>query len=202
MADSVARREEPRDLEELLDRIGEAARGREEVSLDRILDLVGRRSYGPVLLVAGILTLAPIVGDIPGVPTLIGLMVLMVVVQLLFGRENFWLPHWLLKRSADRDKLCKAVGWMRRPAAFVDRFIKPRLVALTRGPAVHAIGIACAVIAAAMPPMELVPFSANAAGAALTAFGLALVARDGLLALVAFTLTGLTIGIVGYNLLG
>lgn len=37
--------------------------------------------------------------------------------------------------------------------------------------------------------MEVVPCSANLAGAALTAFGLALIAHDGLLALIAFAFT-------------
>ena len=40
--------------------------------------------------------------------------------------------------------------------------------------------------------MEVVPFSANGGGAALTAFGLAIVARDGLLAIVATSLTLVT----------
>jgi hypothetical protein len=51
-----------------------------------------------------------------------------------------------------------------------------------------------------MPAMELVPFSANGAGAALTAFGLSLIAHDGLLALLAFVFTAMTFGLVLYNL--
>ena len=43
------------------------------------------------------------------------------------------------------------------------------------------------VVALAMLGMEVVPFSANLAGIALTAFGLAVVAHDGLLALVTST---------------
>ena len=37
--------------------------------------------------------------------------------------------------------------------------------------------------------MEFVPFSATGAGAALTAFGLALIARDGLVTLIALGVT-------------
>jgi len=44
--------------------------------------------------------------------------------------------------------------------------------------------------------MEVIPFSANAAGAAITAFGLSLIARDGLLALVASVFMLATIGLV------
>ena len=43
--------------------------------------------------------------------------------------------------------------------------------------------VGCVLTAAATPLMELVPFSANVAGIAVTSFGLALIAADGLMAL-------------------
>ncbi|MGQ0751395.1 MAG: exopolysaccharide biosynthesis protein, partial [Betaproteobacteria bacterium] len=65
----------------------------------------------------------------------------------------------------------------------------------------YVIAGVCVVIAGAMPVMEVVPFVANGAGAALTAFGLALVAHDGLLAILAFGFTALTLGFVLHGLL-
>ncbi|NKE71660.1 exopolysaccharide biosynthesis protein [Candidatus Manganitrophus noduliformans] len=186
-------------LEQLLDRIEKAADD-DRVSLDAILDVVGRSSFGPLLLVAGLVTLAPIIGDIPGVPTIVAVFVLLTAGQLLFRREHIWLPRWLLKRSVARNKLCKALGWLRRPARFVDRLLRPRLTIFTQGAGIYAVAIGCIVIAAAMPVMELVPFSANGAGAALTAFGLSLIARDGLLALLAFLFTAATFGLAVYHL--
>lgn len=197
----MAKDQDPKNLAQLLDRIGETAREGDRVSLAKILEVVGRRSYGPLLLVAGLATLAPLVGDIPGVPTIIGTIVLLFAVQLLFGRECFWLPHWLLKRSVAGDKLRKALDWLRRPARFVDRLLRPRLTVFTQGAAIYVIAVVCIFIALAMPVMEVVPFSANGAGIALTAFGLSLIARDGLLALLAFAFTAATIGVVAYNLL-
>lgn len=186
-------------LEQLLDRIEKAADD-DRVSLDAILDVVGRSSFGPLLLVAGLVALAPIIGDIPGVPTIVAVFVLLTAGQLLFRREHIWLPRWLLKRSVARSKLCKALGWLRRPARFVDRLLRPRLTIFTQGAGIYAVAIGCIVIAAAMPAMELVPFSANGAGAALTAFGLSLIARDGLLALLAFLFTAATFGLAVYRL--
>jgi Exopolysaccharide synthesis, ExoD. len=49
--------------------------------------------------------------------------------------------------------------------------------------------------------MELVPMSANVAGIALLAFGLALIARDGLLALIAFISVTLLAGLLIYKFL-
>jgi len=196
----VEQNQELTDLEQLLDLIEVAAHERERISLDAILDAVGRRSFGPLLLVAGLATLAPIIGDIPGVPTLMAVLVLLTAGQLLFRREHIWLPHWLLNRSVAHDKLCKALDWLRPPARFLDRWLRPRLTVLTRGVGLSVIAVACLLVALAMPAMEMVPFSANGAGAALTAFGLALISRDGLLALFALTVMAGTFGVVAYHL--
>lgn len=55
------------------------------------------------------------------------------------------------------------------------------------------MAIVCMLVALAMPAMEVVPFSANGAGAALMTFGLGIVARDGLLALLGMVITGATL---------
>lgn len=188
-------------LEQLLDCIGKANTSRGQVSLGAIMEAVGSRSFGPVLLVAGLIILAPFIGGIPGVPTTMATLVLLSAGQLLFRREQFWLPRWLLKRSVARDKLCRGLKWLRRPAQFLDRLTRPRLSVFTQGAGIYVIAIACIAIAAVTPVMEFVPFSANGAGAALTAFGLALLARDGFLALLALLVTASMFGIVVYSLL-
>jgi hypothetical protein len=188
-------------LEQLLDKIGEAEADGDGVSLDAILEVIGRRSFGPLLLVIGLITLAPVVGDIPGVPTMMGIIVFLVAIQLLLQRSYFWLPRFLLDRSVKREKLQKALEWMQSPARWIDRLLRPRLALFTEGAATYVIAIVCLGIAALMPVMEVVPFSANAAGIALAAFGLALIAHDGLLALIAFVFTAITAGLVAYSLL-
>ena len=178
-----------------------AGQEHEKVTLDALLDAVGRRSFGPLLLMAGLITLAPLVGDIPGVPTIMGIFVVLTAGQLLFHRDHFWLPGWMLKRSVKRKKLCKALDWLRKPARWVDRWLKPRLTIFIRTAGVHVIAAVSVAIGLAMPAMEFVPFSANGAGAALTAFGLSLIADDGLLAVIALVITVGTFGFVGYTLL-
>ena len=129
-----------------------------------------------------------------------GICVLLTGGQMLFGREHFWLPHWLIQRTIAREKICKALGLLRRPARFVDRLIRPRVTNLIQGAGAYVIAVLCIAIGGALPAMELVPFATNGAGAALTAYGLALVARDGLVALIALAFTATTIGFVVYNL--
>lgn len=186
-------------LQQLLDRLDKAATG-ERVDVESMMEAVGRSSFGALLLLGGLVTLSPL-DIIPGIPTLIALAVLVVCVQLLVGRRHFWLPAWLLRRSVTRQRFRRAVTWLQKPARLGDRLVRPRLTALTSDAAVKVIAVGCIVVALAMPVMEVVPFSANLAGIALTAFGLAVIAHDGLLALIAFAATAAGVVVLASQLL-
>jgi hypothetical protein len=186
-------------LEQLLNRILIISKENDTVFLDDILNVAGQKSFGTILLLTGIITLAPLIGDIPGVPTTMGLIVFLIAIQLLARREKLWLPEFLLKRSVKQKKLQKAIKWLLPTARFIDRFLKPRLTILTGDVMIHVIAMICIGIAIVMPIMEFVPFSANIAGIALTTFGLSLLARDGLLALIAYFTTGLIVVFIVYR---
>lgn len=188
-------------LIELLDQIEESASDSDKVSLDSVMNAVGRRSFGPILILVGLVIVAPLVGDIPGVPTIMALLIVLVAAQVLMRRKHLWLPRWMLDRRVSSEKLKKAVKWLRKPARFIDGLLRPRLQHLTHEIGIQVTAVVCIIIAAALPPMELVPFSANAAGIALTALGLALIANDGLLAIGAAIVSVGTIGMVVYALL-
>ncbi len=188
-------------IEELLERMRAASKDKKRVTVNAVYKEVGDRSFGPLLLLAGIITVAPLIGDIPGVPTTIGLVVILVTSQMVIGRTHFWLPKFLLNRSVQSAKLRRALSWLERPARFVDRLIRPRLLALTGGAANRVIACLCLVIGMAMPLMDFVPFTANIAGAALTTFGLSIIARDGLLAIGASVFTALAAWLVVSRLL-
>jgi len=181
---------DPASLTELLHRLRTETEGMDQVSVADILNAVGERSFGPLVLIAGIVTLAPLIGDIPGVPTLLGLVVVLTLGQLVFHRRSIWIPGKLARRNIGRQKLIKGLDWMDRPARFMDRWTKQRMVCLVSGPGQYLMALLCMLVAAAMPLMEIVPFSANGGGLSLTAFGLAIIARDGLLALLAILATG------------
>lgn len=191
----------PTNIEQLLDGIEASSKGKARVTVNDLYKEVGGRSFGPLMLLAGLVTLAPLVGDIPGVPTSIGLIVITISSQMVFGRTHFWLPQFLLKRSVSSSKLRKALSWLKRPARFVDRLIRPRMTFFTGATATRVIAGLCLAIGAAMPAMDFVPFTANIAGIALTAFGLSIIARDGLLAVGALVFTVLAVGLLASRLL-
>ncbi|MBK1818067.1 exopolysaccharide biosynthesis protein [Luteolibacter yonseiensis] len=119
----------PKSVDEILDRFKEVAKDEKRVSLNMLMDAVGRRSFGPLILFAGIVLLVPGVSDIPGVSTLIGIYVLLVAGQLICGRSHFWLPQWLLDRCASETiKTTASNKWIRKLAKLVDRMVTRRLV--------------------------------------------------------------------------
>jgi hypothetical protein len=185
-------------LNELLDRIAEAIEGETQVSLQMVVEATGGRSFGPLLMIPALVLIAPGVGDIPGVTTTCAVIVLIIAGQLLFKRKHLWLPQWLLKLSVKRERVSKAIRWVRRPAKFVDRLIHHRLA---RFASPMAIAIGCTAVALVMPLMEVVPLGGMVIGAALAAYGLALIAHDGLVAIFAYAFSIGAVAAAGYFLL-
>lgn len=178
-------------LEQLLERVNELTRDNDQVSIGMVVKSIGSRSFGPLLMLIGITLFSPLSG-VPGMSVFMGSFVLLIAVQMLIGKKQFWLPSYILNRSIERSKLHKAIRWLNKPARSIDRVLKPRLTFLIHNGASYGIASLCTVVGLCMPFMELVPFSSSAAGLALLLLGLALVVHDGLLvllALVVFTTT-------------
>ncbi|MAC35001.1 MAG: exopolysaccharide biosynthesis protein [Haliea sp.] len=182
-----------KNLEQLLEQIETAARREHSrVTTGEILRAVGSRSFAPVLMLTGALVTSPLSG-IPLFPTTMAIIVLLVSLQMLVGHRHFWLPRWLLARNLGRDTLLRVLQRLYTPASLIDRVLKPRMTYLVKGPSHLLIALICLGIALTMPAMELIPFSSSIAGAALCAYGLALVSRDGLLALIAHSLVAMMV---------
>ncbi len=197
----MAQAGQAQDLEGLLGELRKAADGNgPRVSVEEIMQAVGHRSFGPLLLLAGLLGMTP-VAAIPGAPSTIALITLLVASQLLIGRDTFWLPRFLRHRSVGKDKLEKTVRIARKPARVVDRMVKPRLAFLTGPIADRVVALVCVILALCVPPLEFLPFVAFIPSAAIAAFGLGLLARDGLLVLLAFAISAGALAFGGYHLL-
>jgi hypothetical protein len=193
--------EKPTNMQQLLGRIETGTEGSSDsVELGSVLEAVGSRSFGPVLLLPGLILFSPLSG-IPGVPTTMGVFTLLISLQIIFRRRTVWLPRWLLHRKMPRQRVERALRWLRKPARVIDRILKPRLSFLVSALGIYAVAATCSVIALSLPIMEFVLFSASSAGLVLALFGLALTARDGLLALIAFLIAFSTYAFIGMQLL-
>ncbi len=188
----------PRNLGGLLQRIAGVASEREEVYLSTIMDALGTRSFGPALLLIGVVLVSPLSG-LPGMPTTMGVALVLISLQLLMGREAFWLPRWVLDRHVSSARLLRALRWLDRPARFIDWWLRPRLAVLASNGGTVLIAAVCLPLGLGMPVMEIVPFSATAAGLAVVLFGLAMVAVDGLFVLLGllYLLSVATLAVTG-----
>ncbi|WP_210270032.1 exopolysaccharide biosynthesis protein [Aureimonas mangrovi] len=180
-------------MSDILDELKKAADRGESVSLGDVTEAFGSRSYGPFLMLPALLEISPI-GGIPGVPTVLAAIVVLFAGQMAFGREHLWLPGWIEKRAVSSQRVRKAADKVRPIGDWMDRWFHGRLPMLTSRPFELGAAIACILLALTVPPLEFLPFASTAPMAAIAAFGLALLVRDGLLMIVAYGMTVMAIG--------
>jgi hypothetical protein len=191
-----------RPTEDVLDKIDHAADQHDPLTFGNIMDVIGQHSFAPILLLIGLIMMVPGPADIPGVPVVLGLIVIVVAGQLVLHREHLWIPGWMERQKITAERAHKMVSLMRKPAQWIDYLTKPRYRWLVNHAGAAVVGLACILVAMTTPILEFVPFSANLAGASIVAFSVALLAKDGLLASLAIALFLATLGIVAMQLLG
>lgn len=186
--------DEHRSISELMARIALAGDG-ERVSVSDVRQVIGERSFGPLLAVTGMFAASPL-GMIPSLPTLLAIATAIIAGQILFGASKAWLPGFLLKRSVKRVHLADAIRRVRPLFLWIDGVLRPRLVFLTHPPFVQIAAAVCLVLAGIIPCLELLPFMATGPCSAIAAFGLAITFRDGLLMLGALGLSAASAALI------
>ena len=156
----------------------------EKVTVRDMLDAVGRRSYGPILLLLGFLALSPL-AVIPGANWLVAILTLLIAIQILLGRSFPWIPSRFLKIEFPRQTLMQGIRFLDPYVCQVDRFLKPRLTILTAPLFVPFVALICIAAAILTIPLGLVPFGPTLPGLTIFLFGLALTARDGFMLILA-----------------
>jgi hypothetical protein len=178
-------------LDEVLDGMAAAGEG-EEVPLGELLDSFGRRGFGPLLLIPGVLALAP-TGAIPGMSVATGSLIALFSIQMLLPVEHPWVPRRLERITIGRKTLEKSIEKVRPVTSRLNLLIRPRLAAMTRPPAIWLIALTCIAMAALMFPLALVPFGVTPPAAAICLLALGLTSRDGLLVALGLGVAGLAV---------
>lgn len=176
-------------LTELLDAVEERNRADGGLSMGVIGDIAGDRAFGAMILLPALVTVSPLSG-IPTVPTMVGIIVMLLSAQLALGRREPWLPKRLANARLSSERVHKVLGFMRRPAGWIDRVVRPRLRFVTSSIALRGAALICFLTAATMPPLEILPFMATTAGLVISIFALAITLRDGLLMILGLAATG------------
>lgn len=170
-----------------------AARG-EDLSVEDMLAEIGERSFATALLVPALILVSPISG-IPGSPTIGAVVVVLIVAQWIARRDHLWLPGFVMRRRVSSARMQRALAWLDRPAALVDRHCAPRLVFLTTGPLAVLPLMTVFLIAATWPLLELLPFVTSIGAFAVSLFAFGLMTRDGVYIVVGYAVVGTLVGL-------
>ena len=163
----------------------------ETIRLDDVLAGLEERAFG-MLLFLSIPT-----AFIPGVAGVVsGPLVILVGVQLLFGRNEPWLPDFLGRRGPHRHAMAtfrdRLGPWLTR----LERVVKPRTHVLLDHPIASAFTGLNLILLGLLLSLPI-PFTNVLFAVLLLVFALALLERDGRLLAVSWVASVLAIGVFG-----
>lgn len=184
---------------DIVDRL-DAVVERDEIRLRDLFEEFGESSFLPALMVPSLLVVSPLSG-IPLFSSVCGLTIAFISAQMLISRRHLWLPDMLMKMKIDGPKARKAVRKLRGGSSWIDRHSKNRLRIFTSAPARKWLQLLCLLCGLAMPFLEIVPFSSSLLGGAVTLLATAMLARDGLFALLGSTVIACAV-LVPLNVFG
>ena len=170
-------------LTDTLRRVLEA--GGERVCVGDIVEALRSRGFGPLILAPVLLVLLP-TGAVPGVPTVMAGLIVLVAVQRVLGRRHPWLPRRLRAFGLERARFQRGVEWLRPYTERIDRYTDARLAWLTGDIGTRLSAAFCVVLASTIPPLDLVPFAAALPALAIALFALGLAVSDGLLVAIGY----------------
>jgi hypothetical protein len=164
----------------------------QSVTLRELMDAVGEQGLLLICAVASLPFLIPV--SIPGVSTVFGAAIILISLAIMANRLP-WLPKKILDRQLDTKKLVPALEKGVNIVSRLDRFLKPRLSALTTGRLVNRVNGLAITFAGVllMFPLGLVPFSNTLPGIAILLLSTGMMQRDGLIVLGGYIFNVITV---------
>lgn len=149
------------------------------VRLGVLLSAVGRRSYGPLLLMIGLFAISPAT-IVPGMTTVVAVITLLMAGQMALGLKRPWLPKVVLNIKVPRKPF---LAFLDKTRPTVERlegvWLRERWTFMTVPLFVNAVAL-CVIAAALITlPLSLIPFAPLGPGIAVVMFGLGMTVRDG-----------------------
>jgi hypothetical protein len=158
-----------------------AVRGEgERIAIGQILDALDTRAFGFAILLFSIPSCVPMP---PGVPTVVGIVLLMISIQMVMGRQELWLPRFLTSKSFSRPALISGLEKFKPWLEKVERLARPRMLWMTGAIGTWLVGamvlLMAIILILPLPPGGNFP---PAITCAILAIGL--IERDGLMVLI------------------
>tara|TARA_B100001750_G_C15513292_1_gene605177 strand:- start:555 stop:1139 length:585 start_codon:yes stop_codon:yes gene_type:complete len=161
----------------------------EQISIRDMLIVLNNRGFGAVLLILCLIELLP-TGSIPGVPSLVATLIILISSQILLGRRHLWVPTFLGRKTISYPKLNKGLRRVMPVVRWVDSWTKERLTVFTSHTGERLTALAIIILALSFYPLELIPFASSIPSFTIAVFGISFVTKDGLLSLIAWMIAG------------
>lgn len=168
----------PNSLSGLLDNLKSKVNG-DPVDVGELVKAFQYRGFGPLLLVPALLVI--LVGAIPGIPAVGGLVIALISIQIILGREHPWLPKKLRSFSVSGKKLRSGIRIVKPYAEKIDSFIRPRFKILITKFSKRCVAVVTFVLACLTVIIGFIPGLPILAMLPVLFFALGFSARDGLL---------------------
>lgn len=159
----------------------------DSITVQEVVEALGHKSFAALMLVFALIAVSP-ASAIPGLTATVAAIVFILAAQMIAGRDCVWLPGFVTRRRMSTGTLCKGIAWLRRPVAFVERFLKARLTFLLHRPWLLLPLLLILGLTLFMPFMEVIPTSGSIAAAVIALFAAGLLTRDGGLVAVSLAL--------------
>jgi hypothetical protein len=163
------------------------------VSIGWLTEQLGRRSFGLTLF------LMAVIGFLPGVSTIVGLLVAWPAIQMMLGHEAAVLPSLVARREVDVGRLARVISIITPRLAWVERLIRPRWPAPFET-AKRLTGIMMLLVGLTM--IVPVPFGHVVPALVIMLLAVAYLEEDGLALLIALLAAFVSLGITGVTVWG
>ena len=154
----------------------------DKVSIGKIVDALDARAFGLGVLMFALPSCLPMP---PGVPTIVGIVLLIVSVQMVMFRQELWLPRILSKREFPRAPLVNGLKKFQPKLQALERVARPRLLFLSGRIGTFLIGVIVLLLAIVLI-LPLPPGGNFPPALACAILGMGLAERDGVIILVGF----------------
>ena len=150
----------------------------EQVTLGGLMDRLGDRSFGVVLLLLALL------GLLPGVSAVAGVLLMVPAVQMVLARRGAVFPRRVAARRFEAERLARVVRRVVPVLRFLERFIRPRWATPFEATKRVVGGVVLLLAASLLAP---VPLSNVAPALAVALIAFATLEEDGVLLAIALT---------------
>jgi hypothetical protein len=165
----------------------------ERVTFNEILQQLRHRAFGFMMMIFAVPCMLPMP---PGIPTISGIALVIIAVNLILVRRRLWLPRKIAEKSLARSDLRRIVERVSRPLQRLERICRPRLAVVTEPVGKVLVGVV--VLALGILMILPIPFIGNIPpGIAASVIAIGLTERDGVVVLVGLVVGTIALGVAG-----